>query len=103
MSDEVALALMLKKRQSPEANARASDERLAPPPTRRDERANPLRYLSAKQVMRRYADISQMTLWRWLRDGILPPPDLVRNRLRFWREDRLDAHDAEKMRNRSAA
>lgn len=28
--------------------------------------------------------ISQMTLWRWTRDGIIPPPTLIRGR-KYWR------------------
>lgn len=26
---------------------------------------------------------SQMTLWRWLREGVLPPPIIIRRR-RYW-------------------
>jgi predicted DNA-binding transcriptional regulator AlpA len=48
------------------------------------------RYLSAKRVRERYDDISDMTLWRWLRDLRLnfPKPIKIRNR-RYWRLDDL--------------
>jgi predicted site-specific integrase-resolvase len=44
-------------------------------------------------VSRRY-NISTKTVDRWLEDGILPPPILVINRVRYWCEQELDAFDA---------
>jgi hypothetical protein len=61
------------------------------------------RYLRAAQVRKRYGDITEMTLWRWLHDPELnfPQPE-YHGRDRFWDEAVLDAHDRECAR-RSAA
>jgi predicted DNA-binding transcriptional regulator AlpA len=52
-------------------------------------------YLSSKQVRARYGGISDMTLWRWLRDPSLafPQPTII-NRRRFFVLSRLDEFDA---------
>jgi predicted DNA-binding transcriptional regulator AlpA len=54
------------------------------------------RYLRASEVRKRYAGISDMTLWRWLNDADLnfPQPE-YHGRDRFWDEALLDAHDRE--------
>ncbi len=59
----------------------------------------PHRYLSAPQVCRRYG-ISDMTLWRWLRDEKMAFPEpMVRNRRRYF----LEADLAEWERQRVTA
>jgi predicted DNA-binding transcriptional regulator AlpA len=52
-------------------------------------------YLSAVQVRRRYGGVSDMTLWRWLRDETLafPRPRWIQSR-RFWDVAELAAWDA---------
>ena len=51
-------------------------------------------YLTARQVCSRYGGISDMTLWRWLRDPDLnfPPPLLIQGR-RYFSEASLDDFD----------
>jgi hypothetical protein len=53
-------------------------------------------YLTAGQVRGRYG-ITDMTLWRWLRDPELgfPQPVTIRRR-RYWSEAKLDAFDSER-------
>jgi predicted DNA-binding transcriptional regulator AlpA len=47
-------------------------------------------YLKATQVRERYGGISDMTLWRWLRDKELgfPKPRVI-NRMRYWNDSEL--------------
>jgi predicted DNA-binding transcriptional regulator AlpA len=47
-------------------------------------------YLTAAQVRARYGGISDMTLWRWLRNTELgfPKPRRI-NRLRYWKTNDL--------------
>lgn len=54
-------------------------------------------YATSAQVRRRYGDISDMTLWRWLRDRDLgfPQPEYI-NRQRRWLVSELDAWDAKR-------
>jgi predicted DNA-binding transcriptional regulator AlpA len=43
-------------------------------------------YLAAKQVRARYGNVSDMALWRWLRDERLAfPQPIVINSRRYWR------------------
>jgi hypothetical protein len=51
-------------------------------------------YLISGQVRTRYGDISDMTLFRWLRDPKLafPQPEYIRGR-RFWRLRALEEYD----------
>jgi predicted DNA-binding transcriptional regulator AlpA len=47
-------------------------------------------YLNAAQVRARYGGISDMSLWRWLRDEELGFPKPYRiNRLRYWKDSEL--------------
>jgi len=48
--------------------------------------------LPTKDVRARFGNISDMTLWRWLRDESLgfPQPTMIRNR-RFWDADEIEA------------
>ncbi|WP_442577975.1 DNA-binding protein [Mesorhizobium sp. ASY16-5R] len=52
-------------------------------------------FLTAREVRARYGGISDMSLWRWLRDTELnfPQPMVIRRR-RLWQDDKLDAFDA---------
>lgn len=34
--------------------------------------------------------VSDMTLFRWVRKGVIPPPDRVIEGKRFWRESTID-------------
>jgi predicted DNA-binding transcriptional regulator AlpA len=55
---------------------------------------NPQTYLSAGQVRARYG-VSDMSLWRWLRDEALGFPHPIRiNGRRFWKLDDLTAWEA---------
>jgi len=45
-------------------------------------------YLSAAQVRRRYGGVSDMSIWRWLRDEGFPQPLRISGR-RFWLETDL--------------
>jgi len=49
-------------------------------------------YLNAAQVRTRYGGISDMALWRWLRDKDLQFPQPIRiNGRRFWKASDLHA------------
>lgn len=50
-------------------------------------------YLSAAQVRQRYGNISDMTLWRWLKNNSFPKPRKINER-RYWDATDLDAWDA---------
>lgn len=46
--------------------------------------------LTAKQLRARYGGVSDMALWRWLRDDRLTfPQPLVINRRRYWKLSEL--------------
>jgi predicted DNA-binding transcriptional regulator AlpA len=46
--------------------------------------------LSSAQTAAYLGGISTMTLWRWVRDGVIPAPIKIRNR-NYWRQSGLDA------------
>jgi len=55
-------------------------------------------YLPAGQVRARYG-VSDMSLWRWLRDEALGFPRPIRiNRRRFWKLDDLESWEASRDR-----
>jgi predicted DNA-binding transcriptional regulator AlpA len=51
--------------------------------------------LSARQVRKRYGDISKMTLWRWVKSDStkFPKPDVQINGRNYWRVATVDAWD----------
>ena len=54
-------------------------------------------YLNSKQVRQRYGDVSDMTIWRWLRDPSLNfPAPLKINGRRLWAQDSLEKFEAER-------
>ena len=52
----------------------------------------PPTYLTSREVRRRYSDISDMSLWRWLHDEKLqfPKPTVIQKR-RYWQVAQLEA------------
>lgn len=48
------------------------------------------RLLAARAVRERLGDVSDMTLWRWQRDGILPQPVKINGR-NYWPESAIAA------------
>jgi prophage regulatory protein len=51
------------------------------------------RFLTDLQVADRYA-VSRPTVWRWVREGHLPPPESIGPNTRRWRIATLDEWDA---------
>lgn len=52
------------------------------------------RWLRKRQVRERYGDCCDRTLERAVRDGRLPPPEFpFGNRIPFWSEEALEAHE----------
>jgi predicted DNA-binding transcriptional regulator AlpA len=35
--------------------------------------------------------VSRRTIWRWVKDGILPPPLAITRRIRLWRRSDIEA------------
>jgi predicted DNA-binding transcriptional regulator AlpA len=58
-------------------------------------------YVTSRQVKARYGGVSDMTIWRWLRDRNLNfPQPLVINGRRLWRLDALEDWEARQVRRR---
>jgi hypothetical protein len=57
-------------------------------------------WITARQVRRRYGDLSEMWLWRKLRDDPDFPQPYFNGHLRTWKVPELDAYDL-KMATRS--
>ena len=53
--------------------------------------------IPARAVRARFGDISNMTLWRWVQRGILPPPVKINSR-NFWRASDVEAVAAQEVR-----
>jgi len=51
-------------------------------------------YLRKGRVAQRY-DTSVRTVERWIKTGLLPPPDLYRGVHPLWSSEKLDASDRE--------
>jgi predicted DNA-binding transcriptional regulator AlpA len=56
---------------------------------------NKAKLLKASAVSERYGCVSDMTLWRWVRDGVIPHPVKINGR-NYWREADLDEIDAQR-------
>lgn len=48
-------------------------------------------YLTAKNVRARFAGISEMTLWRWVKESDFPKPVMI-NRRRYFLSSEIDAY-----------
>lgn len=46
--------------------------------------------VSQTSLKRQVGGISDMTVWRWRRKGILPPPVVINTR-NYWRQSQIDA------------
>jgi hypothetical protein len=51
------------------------------------------RLISKRQATRRYGDKSLRTIERWVKDGVLPPPDRIINGRWYWYQATLDVCD----------
>jgi predicted DNA-binding transcriptional regulator AlpA len=60
------------------------------------------KYQRARQVRARYGGISDMTLWRWIRNHGFPEPEYINNQ-RFWDEEQLDEYDRRRTSTSAAA
>lgn len=58
-------------------------------------------YLQARQVRERY-NVSDMTIWRWLRDQNFPQPIYI-TRYRYWRLTDIEAWEAKQAAKGAAA
>ncbi|WP_392711305.1 helix-turn-helix transcriptional regulator [Rhizobium ruizarguesonis] len=52
----------------------------------------PKKYLTQPQLKERYGNISDMTVWRWIKAGRIPEPALFGNR-NYFDVDELDEAD----------
>ena len=46
--------------------------------------------VSQTSVKKQLGDVIDMTMWRWRRQGILPPPIVINTR-NYWRQSQIDA------------
>ena len=54
------------------------------------------KFLNKRGVGVRYGNRALRTIERWVRSGVLPPPDQVINQRWYWNETTLDAHDRQR-------
>ena len=59
--------------------------------------------LTAAQVRQRFGNISDMTLWRWLKGELQFPQPIVINRRRYWPENEINAWERARASTREAA
>jgi hypothetical protein len=59
--------------------------------------------LGGRKVRARYDDISDRTLRRWELAKVIPPPDLIIRKRKYWYEDTLDKHDRRCVTERASA
>jgi predicted DNA-binding transcriptional regulator AlpA len=52
-------------------------------------------WLADKQLAARYS-VSRTTIWRWVEDGILPPPVQISPGTTRWNGEAIDQLDAER-------
>jgi hypothetical protein len=52
------------------------------------------RWLRKKQLRKRYGDVTDKTIERAVRDKRIPPPEYpLDNKIPFWDEENLEAHE----------
>jgi DNA-binding transcriptional MerR regulator len=61
-----------------------------------DETKSAGRKLRTAQVRKRYGDICQRTVDRWVANGTLPPPEIINGR-RYFDEEKLNRKERERM------
>ena len=60
-------------------------------------------FLTSSQVRERYGSISDMALWRWLRDSRMEfPQPIYFGRLRFWKLNDLEIWERNGVSNQTA-
>lgn len=62
----------------------------------------PSRLIPARAVRQRFGDISSMTLWRWVQQGILPEPVKINGR-NYWPETAIEAVSVRGAKRRTVA
>jgi hypothetical protein len=61
------------------------------------------KYSGKRAVGERYGGRSPRTIDRWVKAGILPPPDLYMGRHPLWADETLNQHDRQAVIARAAA
>jgi predicted DNA-binding transcriptional regulator AlpA len=64
--------------------------------------ANPGSVLLPRRELRERIPVSDMTIWRWVRDGVFPKPVSI-NRRNYWRTEDIEAWLAERSASRGEA
>jgi hypothetical protein len=71
--------------------------------SQRETSVAPQVFLTSTQVRVRYGSISDMALWRWLRDPQMNfPRPAYFGRLRFWRLNDLEEWERDRVSNQAA-
>lgn len=58
--------------------------------------------VSQASVKKQLGDIADMTMWRWRKRGILPPPIVINGR-NYWRQSQVDEILSNAIENLEAA
>ena len=61
------------------------------------------RLLDSRAIRERYGDRSTRTLRRWELSGVLPPPDRIINKRKYWWHETLERHERELIAEKAAA
>jgi hypothetical protein len=65
---------------------------------------NPIkRLIPTRGVRQRYGDKAARTIARWVKSGVLPPPDRTINGRHYWWEETLIQHERLAVAEKSAA
>lgn len=54
-------------------------------------------------VKAEFAAVSDMTIWRWIEQGIFPRPDAIINKTRYWRRGTLEQWRLDRLNSEAAA
>jgi predicted DNA-binding transcriptional regulator AlpA len=54
------------------------------------------RKLTTRALQKRYNEVADRTIDRWVKAGILPQPMRI-NKIRYWDEDEVEQYDRERM------